>query len=281
MPCKQGRVWIGTVPLASWLSLGPPEDLCGKNVTLAYVKGQHEVGDGGYEHCQVIAHFGAKVTLAQCKVVFGGFGHWELTRSAAAENYVWKDESAVSGTRFECGSKPMQRSSKKDWDAIWESAKSGKLGEIPASVRVSSYRTLRAIATDHMEALAMERTNNCFWGITGSGKSRDAWAAAGPLAYSKDPRSEFWDGYRGQENVVIDEFRGGFHISQLLRVLDRYPVILQVKGSSVPSSIRRVWITSNLHPRDWYPVLDVSTYDALKRRLIITQYFRDLPPSVE
>lgn len=105
-----------------------------------------------------------------------------------------------------------------------------------------------------------------FWGATGTGKSRRAWDEAGLSAYPKDPRTKFWDGYRGQENVVIDEFRGAIDISHMLRWLDRYPVIVEVKGSATVLSAKKIWITSNISPDDWYPDLDAETKAALRRR---------------
>lgn len=84
--------------------------------------------------------------------------------------------------------------------------------------------------------------------------------------------SKFWDGYRGQTNVVIDEFRGVVNISHLLRWLDRYPVIVEVKGSSTVLCAEKIWITSNLHPREWYPDLDQATMEALLRRLTIVHF---------
>jgi len=163
----------------------------------------------------------------------------------------------------------MQRNSKKDWDAIWNSAVVGDLESIPASVRVQSYRTLRSICSDHQRPIGMVRTCHVFWGPTGTGKSRAAWDAAGVDAYPKDPRTKFWCGYSGQKAVVIDEFRGGIDIGHLLRWLDRYPVIVEVKGSSAVLKAETIWITSNLSPEAWYPELDYSTYQALARRLNI------------
>jgi len=69
--------------------------------------------------------------------------------------------------------------------------------------------------------------------------------------------------------VVIDEFRGDIDISHLLRWLDRYPVVVEIKGSSTPLVAEKIWITSNLHPTAWYPNLDPLTYAALERRLNI------------
>jgi len=111
-----------------------------------------------------------------------------------------------------------------------------------------------------------------FWGRSGSGKSRRAWEEAGLDAYPKDPRTKFWCGYRGQVNVVIDEFRGGIDIGHLLRWLDRYPVIVEIKGSSTVLSAERIWITSNIPPESWYPDVDAETMVALKRRLKVIHF---------
>lgn len=115
----------------------------------------------------------------------------------------------------------------------------------------------------------MARTVRCFWGPSGTGKSYSAWEEAGDSAYSKDPRSKFWYGYRGQKEVIFDEFRGGIDISHMLRWLDGYAVSVETKGSSVPLCAERIWITSNLHPNDWYSDIDYQTRDALLRRLNI------------
>lgn len=118
----------------------------------------------------------------------------------------------------------------------------------------------------------MERTCYVYWGATGTGKSRRAWDLAGSDAYSKDPLSKFWCGYAGQKHVVIDEFRGGISISHVLRWLDRYPVNVEIKGSSVPLRATQLWITSNVRPELWYPDLDGPTVEALMRRLTITEF---------
>lgn len=120
-----------------------------------------------------------------------------------------------------------------------------------------------------MAPIGIERKVVVYWGPTGSGKSRRAWDEAGILAYPKDPRSKFWDGYNGQEHVVIDEFRGGIDISHILRWFDRYPVVVEVKGSAVILKAKKIWLTSNLHPDNWYIELDIETKEALKRRLEI------------
>lgn len=170
------------------------------------------------------------------------------------------------------GAKPFRRNSATDWEAVWTAAQSGELDKIPANVRVVSYRTIRAIASDYSVCLPIQRTVLVFWGATGTGKSRRAWEEAGMDSYTKDPRSKFWDGYYDQDHVVIDEFRGGIDISHVLRWFDRYPVRVEIKGSSRPLVASKIWITSNMDPRLWYPELDEETLNALLRRLTITHF---------
>lgn len=127
------------------------------------------------------------------------------------------------------------------------------------------------IAQDHLKPIAVERKVRVYWGKTRVGKSRRAWDEAGLDAYPKDPRSKFWDGYRGHSNVVIDEFRGDIDIAHILRWFDRYPVIVEVKGTSVVLQSTDIWITTNLNPWDWYPNMDADTKDAMMERLEITE----------
>ncbi|QXP07768.1 MAG: replication associated protein [Arizlama virus AZLM_25953] len=261
---RQGVFWLLTIPQHCFTPYLPPG--------CAYVKGQLERGSGGFVHWQLLVGMGKKCSLGQVKEIFGPECHGELSRSAAANEYVWKEETRVEGTQFEFGALSFRRNEKRDWENIWDRATVGDLASIPPDVRVVSYRTLRAIASDHSVAFGMERTVRVYWGRTGTGKSRRAWDEAGEEAYCKDPRSKFWDGYQSQENVVIDEFRGGIDVSHLLRWFDRYPVRVEIKGSSRPFLAKNFWITSNIEPSRWYPDLDPETISALMRRLNIVEF---------
>lgn len=263
---NQGRYWLLTIPESDYSpdETSLPEGVC-------YIRGQLEEGEGGYRHFQVVACFNRRVRTRTVRERFGGRAWCELTRSSDAMEYVWKEDTRI-GEPFEFGELPINRASSKDWERIWQLAKEGKIEEIPADIRITSYRTLRTIRADYAQPEAMERICYVFCGATGTGKSRRAWSEAGLDAYPKDPRSKFWDGYRDQGNVVIDEFRGSIDVSHILRWLDRYPCLVEIKGSSTCLVATKIWITSNLHPSKWYPDLDTQTTDALLRRLQITEF---------
>jgi len=161
----------------------------------------------------------------------------------------------------------VDRGNPHDWQSIVDSAKSGQLDVIPPDVLLRYYGNLRKICSDYSEPRPLLKEVVLFWGPTGTGKSRRAWTEATFSAYPKDPRTKFWDGYRGQQNVVIDEFRGDIDVAHLLRWFDRYPVNVEIKGSSVVLAAEKIWITSNIPPHQWYPNLDALTMEALLRRI--------------
>jgi hypothetical protein len=261
MARRQGLYWILTIPENEFEPHLPEE--------CVYIKGQREQGSNtGYLHWQVLAVLRRKGSLSTIKGIFGKSTHGELSRSSASNEYVWKEDTRI-GDQFEFGTLPIKRNDAKDWERIWEQAVLGDINGIPADVRLQHYRTLRTIRADFSIPLPMVRECFVFCGATGTGKSRRAWSEAGMGAYPKDPRTKFWDGYRDQESVVIDEFRGAIDISHLLRWLDRYPCLVEIKGSSTCLVAQKIWITSNLHPDFWWPMLDTETLDAFKRRVQI------------
>jgi len=264
----QARYWILTIPHHLFTPFLP----AGCN----YIIGQLEKGEGGFLHWQLVVGFNSKVRLATVRRVFGEV-HAESTKSAAAEDYVWKEDTRVDGTQFKLGIKALKRNSDTDWDEVRRNAKEGNLEAIPSDIYIRCYTSLKKIASEFSKPLPVERRCNVFIGPTGTGKSRRAWDEATFDAYPKSPTSKFWDGYRGQENVVIDEFRGQIEISHMLRWLDRYPVLVEVKGSSEVLRASSFWITSNVHPKDWYPSVDEATKNALLRRLLITTFICPRP----
>jgi len=261
----KARYWILTIPHHGYVPFLPKG--------CVYVKGQLEKAPTtGYLHWQMVCVLSESSRLAAVKKLFGDGIHAEPSRSAAADAYVHKEDTAVAGTRFELGERKVKRNSNTDWEAVRTLAQSGEFADIPADIYVRCYSQLKSIAKDHLQPVAMERTIYVFWGKTGTGKSRRAWEEAGLDAYPKDPRSKFWDGYRGHKHVVIDEFRGGIDVGHVLRWFDRYPVIVEAKHGATILRAEKIWITSNLDPRQWYMEIDEETKAALMRRLTVTHF---------
>lgn len=261
---RQGVYWLGTIPEASWQPVLPPG--------VSYVRGQLESPPAGYRHWQILIIFTRKVSLRGLKELFPAGAHYELSLSSAANAYVWKEDTRVPDSQFELGALPINRNKAEDWQRIWDIAKAGNIEEIPPDIRVRHYSTFRKIRADYAKPTPMERVGVIYWGPTATGKSRRAWDEAGMDAYPKNPRTKWWDGYQNQPNVVIDEFRGAIDIGYLLQWVDRYPVLVEIKGSTVPLVAKKFWLTSNIPPHLWFPDVDQVTQDALFRRFEIIEF---------
>lgn len=90
------------------------------------------------------------------------------------------------------------------------------------------------------------------YGKSGTGKSRLVFELE-PELYECKRGLNWFDGYNMQEAVLIDnlEVRDITDRSWFLRVIDRYPMSVPVKGGFVPWKPKRIYITSTY---DWHLV---------------------------
>ncbi|HUD08469.1 MAG TPA: hypothetical protein VMQ52_05300 [Candidatus Saccharimonadales bacterium] len=108
-------------------------------------------------------------------------------------------------------------------------------------------------------------------GKTGAGKSRFALSTLGKIdTYLLSDNPKFWDGYNGQQNVIIDDLKPGFFtIMQILRLLDRYPVRVESKGSSMWLRATNIIITSIYYPQQIWNNTDEDNKQLLRRITIL------------
>lgn len=86
---------------------------------------------------------------------------------------------------------------------------------------------------------------------------------------------QWFDGYFDQRIVIIDDFRGEYPLPLLLKLLDRYPMRVPVKGGFTNWAPTKVYITSNVQPEFWYPEADGRSTAAMLRRLDHIEYIKD------
>lgn len=88
-------------------------------------------------------------------------------------------------------------------------------------------------------------------GEPGCGKSRYVAEHAGASLYYKT-RGEWWDLYSNEESVVFDDFYGWLQYDELLRVCDRYPHKVPIKGGFLDFTSKKIYFTSNTDVENWY-----------------------------
>lgn len=233
---------------------------------------QAEVGENGTRHLQGYLRMPNKKSLKGMKAVHPT-AHWEIRNGTheQAVAYCTKEATRAAGPwRFGGEPAPGRRT---DLDAVHDALKEGKsLTEISDSHFSAFVKFGRGFEKWKLLHTVKNRSWHTevrvYWGPTGTGKSRRALHEAGPNAYwALQPGSGqacFFDGYEGQEHVVIDEFYGWIPYAVLLKMLDRYPLMVHTKGGATNFYPKCVWITSNKNPREWYAS---CAFAPLQRRL--------------
>lgn len=112
---------------------------------------------------------------------------------------------------------------------------------------------------------------NLLYGPPGCGKTRQVVESEEDLWTLPLTDGLWFDGYDGQDGALLDDFSGKFSklpLTQLLRLIDRYVIRVPVKGGFVQFTPKRIWITTNIHPSEWYDYSERPVHFlALKRRV--------------
>lgn len=104
----------------------------------------------------------------------------------------------------------------------------------------------------------------CFWivGASGTGKSRFCFGLG---SFYEKPQNKWWDGYKGESTVVIDDLDTDTLGHYLKRWADRYPVKGEIKNGTVNLNYKSLFVTSNYTISDLF-VKSPVMIEPLERR---------------
>lgn len=104
------------------------------------------------------------------------------------------------------------------------------------------------------------------YGESGSGKTKYIREQTkGEDIYWKDA-TKWWCGYDKHETTVMDDFRAGnMKMNELLKLIDRYPHRVEVKGGFRQMLSKKMYISTICHPKDVYNLPDEPIQQLLRR----------------
>lgn len=253
MPSLQSRGWVFTI--------NNPDEHTEETLSgivpdsASYLVYGRERGESGTFHLQGYIQFERKRARGRVVQLLGGHAFVEPRRGTVGEavTYCKKD-----GDFSEFGCVPSDNQGQRtDLGPLVQQLRDGKRLREVALVDPATYCRYRSGLRDISTFVAKGREGppTVFYvsGEPGTGKSRWAHGFGEPSETWSYPGEGWFDGYDGQKIAIFDDFgddvRGvgerGITYTMFLRLLDRYPIQVPVKGGFVQWVPETIIITSN------------------------------------
>nr|UBJ26260.1 replication-associated protein [Red panda feces-associated circular DNA virus 2] len=243
-----------------------------------YLVFQLEAGEEETPHYQGYVCFEKKQRLSAIRHIFANVAHWEVCRGTPTQNraYCTKAETRI-GDFAEFGTLPGAAGSRQDLIALHAALQDGLTSAEYAQEYFSLFVRYPNLVTNYIGATVQARENDpvSSWlliGPPGTGKSRLAHRLGNglPGGVFRHSLRKWFDGYRGERVIVFDDFCGSsLPFSDFKRIIDRYAVRVELKGSSCEMAATHFIFTTNNQPETWWQqdVLGEHGLAAISRRI--------------
>ena len=245
---RQNRTWIfvinnWTEEDISWvMALEVNKIVCSK-----------EVGESGTPHLQGTVTFKRVYTHKQLrKLHLKAF--WEVAKASIDFNYCKK-----FGGELIRDENSTAKGKRTDIEDVREMLEAGE----KMQVVMKRARTMQGVSFAkawyqyNEQHLPLNTKIDIFWyyGCSGVGKTKKVLEETTNSTLFIPTSFKWWDGYEGQDAVLLDDLRPSWCApEQLLRLLDpyRYQYRVEIKGSTRPLLATKMYITTPWHPSDFW-----------------------------
>lgn len=242
---------------------------------------QLEQGESGTPHLQGYLEADTTVSLPWLKNSISPRAHWEPARGSQQSNvdYCSKEQGRLEGP-WTFGKKSAQGQRSDLAQACDLVLQHGGLLRAMEECPTTVARYGRGLQLVDALNKGKKRNREGFikptievrFGDSGVGKTRyffDNYPGMYVNTTHAEPGTLWFDGYDGEDEILFDDFNGGIPFRQFLRLLDGYPMRVQIKGTFAYVLATRVFITSNHAPWEWYKKMSEDGKDVtpLYRRL--------------
>ena len=248
-----------------------------------------EVGEEGTPHTHIYLYADNAIMFSSIHKRFYG-AHIDKAKGTSQEcrNYIRKEgkyldsdkkETNLPETFEEWGEIPIERQkAQKQMEAIMEMIKDGAsdidiLNAFPSAFTKLSHiekarqTWLESKFRDEWRTLEITYIH----GKTRTGKTRYVMEKYGYTnVYKVTNYQHPFDGYNGEDVLLLDEFRSSIPFSELLQILDGYPCKLAARYADKVACFTKVYIVTNIPFEEQYPNIkrdETDSWEALRARI--------------
>lgn len=158
---------------------------------------------------------------------------------------------------------PKRQGKRKDLDDVVEAVNAGVPIDEIARAEPGTFIKYHKGIIAYKNTMLVDRTEpptvEWRWGSTGTGKTRGAVDKHREAGFYIKDGTHWWDGYSGQQAIIIDDFDPkSWSFRDLLRLLDRYPFQGQTKGGYVRINSPFIYITCEHAPEHYWAGNDLA-----------------------
>lgn len=213
-------------------------------------------------HLQAYAYWESPKTFTQIQGFCQEGTHIEPRKGThhQAMEYVAKDDTRIAGP-FSIGTEPAQ-GKRSDLDRVKELIDNGSTMLEVVNEHFGAFVCYSKGFEKYKRLLVPQQRNwktevFYYFGPPGTGKTHEVYKREGyENVYSKPRDTQnggpWFDGYDGQEVILLDDFYSALPYSFLLNLLDAYPLLANTKGSMVNLIPKRIYITFNIPLEEQY-----------------------------
>lgn len=257
----------------------------------------HHQTDGKHIHVYVEFQDAIKTTNARFFDIAKYHPNIEVVKSTPykAVEYVKKDDYYSEYAPQHCPERPfdkMSKSEKNKWlldNDIIQAVDDGKISLLSLDRLTKNIRIYNELSRQFKQR---DVTVKWYFGATGTGKTYTAiheLLAKYGTYWTWNGSFQWFDGYNGEQGVLIDDFRRQdvkFH--WMLQLLDKYPLRVPIKGGFVEWKPETIIITCPVDSREAWQWIDKDgetqdwdSYEQLERRISehkeFTEKYESLP----
>lgn len=265
----QTKYWCYTLNNPTEDDKSPPQALWTYHVV------GHETGSSGTSHFQGYIEMNKLYRLTGMAKLFPR-AHLEPRKGTAqqAADYCKKDgDFQEYGTISLPKNTNQIKAQKRNWDEAFQAAKTGDFESIPKDMLTRYYHSYKRIKQDYQQAPPPLADVCGIWfvGPPRTGKSHTARERY-PGYYDK-PCNKWFDGYQGEETIIIDDFDTNHLVlgHHLKRWADKYAFPAEHKGTTVQIRPKRIVVTSNYSIEEIF-YADKTLQEALLRRFTVEEF---------
>jgi hypothetical protein len=245
----------------------------GSNPGTKYLVFGRECGESGTKHLQGYVSLCSGRRFDCVKGMLGDRAHIERAKGSAGQNRTYCTKDGDFEEFGQVPKSPGRGGREAAEQRVMETLDRIRAEGTAAAVAADPFLFVRHQRLEHVALLLSDKGRRStkpavFWlhGRTGVGKTRFVLEQF-PSAYVKMNGNKWWDGYTQDDVVVLDDFRElDMPFNMLLRLLDRYPMMVEKKGGVVNFNSRIIFVTCCEPPEQLYQGTD-ECIEQLTRRI--------------